>query len=188
MSRAGDTIENKVTGERAVVITGTEETNGEFVITDLFVRPHGAVVGEHIHPALEERFTVIRGKVGFRVNGVEQIAPLNETLVVGAGIAHDWWNAGDEEAYVRVEIHPGDVRFEYLIANLFGLANDGKTNAKGLPNPLQLAILGKEFQDVITFTSPPPAVQKVMFAILAPIARLLGYQGSYEKYTNPPRE
>jgi quercetin dioxygenase-like cupin family protein len=187
MSRAGDTIENKVTGERAVVITGTEETNGELIITDLFVSPGGAVVGEHIHPALEERFTVLKGKVGFRINGVEQIAPLNETLVVSAGTAHDWWNAGDEEAHVRVEIRPGE-RFEQLIANLFGLANDGKTNAKGLPNPLQLAILGRDFQDVIMFTSPPPAVQKVMFAILAPIARLLGYQGSYEKYTNPPRE
>lgn len=186
MSRAGDIIENKVTGERAVVITGTDETNGELIITDLFVSPGGAVVGEHIHPALEERFTVLKGKVGFRINGVEQIAPLNETLIVSAGTAHDWWNVGDEEAHVRVEIRPG-TRFEHLIANLFGLANDDKTNAKGLPNPLQLAILARDFRDVIIFTSPPPIVQKVMFAILAPIARLLGYRGSYEKYTNPPR-
>ncbi len=69
--------------------------------------------------------------------------------------------------------------------NMFGLANDGKTNTKGMPNPLQLAILGKEFQDVVIFTSPPPAVQKVMFTVLAPVARLLGYRGSYEEYRLP---
>jgi quercetin dioxygenase-like cupin family protein len=182
MSRAGQSIENRVTGERVVIITGTEETNGELLVTDLFIGPKGAVAGEHVHPNIEERFTVLRGTVGFRLNGVEKIAPLNETLVVPPGVVHDWWNAGSDEAHVRVEIRPG-ARFEAMALNMFGLANDGKTNAKGMPNPLQLAVLGKEFQDVVTFTNPPPAVQKVMFALLAPVGRLLGYQGNYEKYT-----
>jgi quercetin dioxygenase-like cupin family protein len=181
MSRAGQTIENKVTGERAVVITGTEETNGELIVVDLFLKRGAAVVGDHVHPPIEERFTVLKGKVGFRINGVDQIAPLNQTLVIRPGTVHDWWNAGDEEAHVRVEITPG-ARFEQAILNSFGLANDGKTNAKGMPHPLQLAVLGKEFQDVLLFTSPPPAVQKLMFTLLAPLARLMGYQGSYAKY------
>jgi len=29
---------------------------------------------------------------------------------------------------------------------------------------------------------PPPAVQKLLFAILAPIARWRGYRGSYPEY------
>ena len=62
MSYTGLTVENKVTGERAVVVTGTDETNGELGIYDLFVAPSGAVAGEHIHPNIEERFTVIKGK------------------------------------------------------------------------------------------------------------------------------
>ncbi len=82
MSRAGQSLENRVTGEHAVVITGTEETNGELIVADLFVRPGGAVIGEHYHPSLEERFTVLKGKVGFRLDGREQIAPLDETLIV----------------------------------------------------------------------------------------------------------
>ena len=181
MSRAGQTIENKVTGERAVIITGTEETNGKLIVVDLFLKPGAAVAGEHIHPNIEERFTVLKGKVAFRLNGVDQIAPLNETLIIRPGVVHDWWNTGDEEAHVRVEVTPG-ARFEQAILNLFGLANDGKTNTKGMPHPLQLAVLGKEFQDVLLFTSPPIPVQKIVFTLLAPIARLMGYHGSYAKY------
>ena len=116
-----------------------------------------------------------------RIDGRMMVAPLDQTITVSAGVAHDWWNAGDEEAHVRVEVRPAQ-RFELLIFNLFGLANDGKTNAKGMPNPLQLAVLGSEFRDTIVFTSPPPAVQQIMFLFLAPIGRLLGYRGHYEKY------
>jgi hypothetical protein len=100
---------------------------------------------------------------------------------VPPGTAHDWWNAGDEEAHVVVEIRPGR-RFEEAIRNTFGLAQDGKTNARGMPNLLQVALIAREFEDVLYFTKPPRAVQKVLFAVLAPIARALGYRGSYPEY------
>ena len=66
MSKAGDVFENPVTGERAVVRIGTEQTGGELLVVDLYIRPGGAVMGEHLHPAIEERFTALRGRVGFR--------------------------------------------------------------------------------------------------------------------------
>jgi hypothetical protein len=69
-----------------------------------------------------------------------------------------------------------------MVANLFGLARDGKTDAKGMPNILQLAVFAREFEDVVYFTNPPRSVQKILFGVLAPIARLLGYRGSYAKY------
>lgn len=148
---------------------------------EAFVKPGGAVTGEHVHPIIEEYFTVMSGRVGFRLDGRESIAEIGQRLHVPAGMAHDWWNAGDEEAHIIIEISPG-ARFEEMVVNLFGFARDGKTNSKGMPNPLQAAIFVKEFGDVLYFTKPPRAVQKVLFGILAPIARLLGYRGSYPKY------
>ena len=94
MSRAGDVIENPVTGERAVVRLGTEETGGELLVVEAFVRPGGAVTGEHVHPVIEEFFMVLSGRVGFRLDGRESIAELGQRLHVPAGMAHDWWNAG----------------------------------------------------------------------------------------------
>jgi quercetin dioxygenase-like cupin family protein len=181
MSKAGDTIENPVTGERVVVRVGTEDSGGELLEVDTYVRPGGGVTGEHVHPAIEEAFTVVRGRVGLRLNGRESIAELDRPLRVPAGVAHDWWNAG-EEAHVIVEIRPGK-RFEQMARNLFGLAQDGKTNSKGMPNLLQAAIFAGEFSDVLYFTKPPLLVQRLLFGALGVIARALGYRGSYLKYS-----
>ena len=181
MSKAGDVLENPITGERAVARVGTEDSGGELLVADVFVRPGGAVAGEHVHPVIEETFTVVSGRVGFRLDGREAIAQPGERLHVPAGVAHDWWNAGEEEAHILVEIKPG-AKFEEAVANMFGLARDGKTNARGMPNPLQLVLFAQEFDDVLYFTRPPRAVQKVLFRALAPLARLLGYRGSYPEY------
>ena len=183
MSKAGDIVENPVTGERAIARVGTEESSGELLEVDMYVRPGGAVAGEHVHPIIEEAFTVMRGRVGFRIAGHESIAELNKRLVVPPGVAHYWWNAGEEEAHVIVEIRPG-LRFEEMAKNLYGLAQDGKTNAKGMPNLLQSAILVREFEDVMYFTKPPRVVQRLLFGPLAVTARALGYKGSYPKYAD----
>ncbi len=184
MSKAGDTIENPVTGERVVVRVGTEDSGGELLAVETYARLGGAVSGEHVHPSIEEYFTVTRGRVGFRLNGRESIAELNQRLHVPAGRAHDWWNAGEEEAHIKVEIRPG-TRFEEMAVNLFGLAQDGKTNSKGMPNVLQGAIFARKFSDVLYFTQPPLIVQRLLFGALAAIARALGYRGSYPKYSDP---
>jgi hypothetical protein len=97
------------------------------------------------------------------------------------GVPHDWWNAGPGEGLVRVEVRPAD-RFEAFIANAFGLAQDGKVNPRGVPNLLQLAVIAREFDDVIRFTRPPRLVQRALFGLLAPLAWLLGYRGSYSEY------
>jgi quercetin dioxygenase-like cupin family protein len=183
MGRKGDVHINPVTGERAVVRVSPDENGGELMIADLHIRPGGAVVGEHIHPTIEEKFTVLRGRVGFKLEGKKAIAEPGQTLVLPPGVAHDWWNAGSEEALVRVEIRPG-ARFQDMVLNIFGLAQDGKTNAKGLPNLLQLSLFAPEFADVVVFTQPPRAVQRILFGMLGPIARLLGYRGSYPQYLN----
>lgn len=185
MSKAGDVYENPVTGERAVVRVGTEGSGGKLAIADLYVSPGGAVAGEHVHPYTEEVFTVVRGHVGFRVDGREDLAEVGQRLVVPPGVAHYWWNAGDEEAHVIVELRgPASslAGFETMLSNLFGMARDGKTDAKGRPNLLQAALFAREFDHVIRFVEPPRLVQKVLFGVLAPLARLLGYRAVYPEY------
>lgn len=48
-----------------------------------------------------------------------------------------------------------------------------------MPNLLQMALIGREFSDTVQFRSPPAAVQKVVFATLAPLAHALGYRATY---------
>jgi hypothetical protein len=50
------------------------------------------------------------------------------------GSAHDWWNAGEEEAQVLVEFLPQSPRFELMISNMFGLALSRELS-RVLPSP-----------------------------------------------------
>ena len=181
MSKPGDVFENPVTGERAIVRIGTEQTGGELLVADVHVQPGGAVMGEHYHPAIEERFTLLHGQLGVRLSGRVTNPKPGVMLFVPAGLAHDWWNAGEEDALVRVEIRPA-ARFEAMILNAFGLAQDGKVNRRGMPNLLQLSVFAREFGDVVQFTWPPQVVQRTLFGLIAPLAKLLGYRGSYPEY------
>jgi quercetin dioxygenase-like cupin family protein len=104
MLKKGEVYQNLVTGERAVVRVGTDQTAGERLVVDLFVSPGGRVAAEHYHPAMRERFTVVRGRVGVSIDGQQSIAGAGHQVEVAAGQAHDWWNAGDDEAHVIVEI------------------------------------------------------------------------------------
>jgi hypothetical protein len=96
----------------------------------------------------------------------------------------------DRDARVRGEAIPGE-RFSHMVETLFGLARLGHTNAKGMPNPLQLALFAQEFSDVVVFRRPPHAVQLVIFSALAPIARWRGYRATYPQLSRTvlaPRE
>jgi mannose-6-phosphate isomerase-like protein (cupin superfamily) len=180
----GDVIENTVTGERAIVLVGSADSPDGNVICFMGVRPGGRVVGEHVHPSLTERFRVVSGRLGVRVDGLDTELGPGEEVTVRPGMVHDWWNAGDEEAQVVVEINPGR-RFEIMISTLFGLANDGLTNDKGMPHLLQAAVIADEFADVVQFLRPPLFIQRALFALLAPIGRALGYRPYYERYMRP---
>ena len=187
MSKKGDTFENPRTGEYGYMRLGTEDTNGELVISDMRLRPGGAVVGAHVHSAIHERFTVLEGKIGYRLGDQTGVATSGDVLDVPPNVVHDWWNAGDEEARIIVEIRPA-ARFEQLIVTMFGLAYTGKTNAQGLPNILQMAVISQEFEDVVQFVNPPIWVQKALFGILAPIGRAVGYKAHYPEFLEIPRE
>ena len=183
-SRAGELYENPVTGERCVVVAGDDEGPDARIAVELTVSPGGAVVGEHFHSYIDETFEVLNGEVGFSLDGHEAVGGPGTKVDVPAGTKHDWWNAGEGEARVLVRVRPLG-RFDQMIKNLFGLARDGKTNGKGMPNLLQLAVFAKEFRPEIEFTKPPAPIQRVLFGLLNPIGKALGYRATYPRYDAP---
>ena len=182
MAHQGDVIENPITGERIIFGKTAEDTNGELLQFELFMKPHGVAMLEHVHPRQEERVEVVSGTVRFRLGGKEQILSASQAAVLPPGIPHTLWNDGDYEAHVLVEALPA-LKMETAIETLFGLARDEKTNKRGMPNPLQGALLAREYETF--FARPPIPVQRAFLAVLAPIARLLGYRARYPQYSGP---
>jgi mannose-6-phosphate isomerase-like protein (cupin superfamily) len=181
MFRRGDVFDNPVTGERATIRLGTRETNGQRLIVDIDLKGGGVGCPLHLHPNIHERLTVVSGRVGIFVNGAISIAKVGRTIDIPAGVAHRFWNAGICEANIALDIQPAK-RFEAFIRNMIGLAQDGKTDSRGMPHFLQLAALATEFDDVVRFLTPSRFVQRLVFPFLVPIARILGYRGSYPEY------
>jgi quercetin dioxygenase-like cupin family protein len=75
----GELVDNPVTGERAVVRVPPQESNRHLLIADLYLRPSGAVSGEHVHPLSAEAFTVVRGQLRMRLDGRELEATPGDT-------------------------------------------------------------------------------------------------------------
>lgn len=174
----GEVWENPVTRERATILERPWDNSQRRVTAELTALVGARVVAEHRHPALLEQFTVLEGELTVKRDGHTSTFYQHETAVIEPGVWHDWWNAGDRDARVRVEITPGE-RFVHMIETFFGLARLGHTDSKGMPHPLQLALSAREFSDVVVFRSPPPAVQRAIFAALAPVARWRGYRATY---------
>ena len=170
---AGELYENPVTGERGVVRVPPSQANGHLLVVDLYLRPGAKVAGEHVHPGATEAFTCVSGRLAVRHDGRALEARPGTRVQVGPGVAHEFWNPTDEEVRVVVEVQPGE-RLVQLIRQLFLAAQDGRTDAAGRPRPLQAAVLAREFGDTLRFTSPPPALQRAVSGLLAPIARLTG--------------
>ena len=176
--KVGEVWENPVTRERATILERPWDNPAGRGTAELTALVGARVMGEHLHPALVEQFTVLEGELTVMRNGQTSILRRGETAVIEPGVWHDWWNAGDCDAHVRVEVTPGE-RFVHMIETFFGLARLGHTDGKGMPNPLQLALSAREFSDVVVFRSPPAAVQRAIFGALAPIARWRGYRATY---------
>jgi mannose-6-phosphate isomerase-like protein (cupin superfamily) len=174
----GEVWENPVTGEHARIEELPWKNPNERVVAELRAVPGARVAGEHLHPALHERFTVVEGELTVMRDGRRSTLGPGEAAEIEAGVWHDWWNEAGVDAIVKVEITPGE-RFVQMIETLFGLAREGHVNSKGMPSPLQLALIAREFSDVIVFRRPPPAVQRALFGVLAPIARARGYRATY---------
>jgi mannose-6-phosphate isomerase-like protein (cupin superfamily) len=190
MAHSGVTIENPVTRERLTFLATRRETNGELLRFEHIFAPGGFVPAAHLHPRQEERFEVLSGSPRFRIGEEERAARPGERLVVPAGVPHTWWNEGEDETHVIVEVRPA-LRTEVIFETHYGLARDGKLNKRALPNPLFAAVLAQEFQDEvrvapqkeILLSRLPAPVIAILIAVLAPLGRLLGYRGTYPRYS-----
>lgn len=179
MARAGEELTNAVTGLRTVLRTTAADSGGELLQVDWIGEPRWTTGPDHIHRRQEERFEVLAGQLGLRVDGVETVHGAGDVIVAAAGVPHAAWNAGEEQVHVLVDFRPA-LRTETAFEALAGLARDGKTTKTGVPrNPLRAALILREFDDEFALASPPRAIQRIVLTPLAAVGRLFGLRAEY---------
>ena len=179
MFHAGDQIENPVTGERLVFHETASETGGGRVVFETIVQPGGFVAAAHVHPFQTERFEVLAGTLGVRRGGAASELRAGDTITVEPQTPHKFWNAGDTEVRFLCTVTPA-LQFERLIETMYSLAAAGKTNRKGMPSPLRLAVIANHHFDDVRLPTIPQSLQKLALVLGAPAGKLLGFTPNFD--------
>jgi quercetin dioxygenase-like cupin family protein len=183
MAQPGQAITNPVTGERVVFRRTAADTDGELLSMDYFAPPHHAIAPMHVHPRQEERSEVVAGVLRGRVGADKRSVAPGEEAVVSPGVRHTWRSASDEELHMLVEFRPA-LGTEELLETMFALARAGRTNRRGMPSPLQMAVIMRDHLDETCAPLIPLDVQRALVNALAAIGRRRGYRSVHRDVVN----
>ncbi|WP_461084172.1 cupin domain-containing protein [Spirosoma flavus] len=181
MAFATKIIQNPKTGQRLRFIRTSKDTNGQLLEMESLYRAHSTEPVPHYHPNQTEDFTVLAGELTVRMDGQTSVLRPGDTLHVPENTVHSMWNASDADTVVNWQVRPA-LNTEAFFETTFGLAADGKVGENGMPPFLQTVALARHFSNVFRLAKPPQAVQQLVFGLLSPVARLVGYKPVYPKY------
>jgi mannose-6-phosphate isomerase-like protein (cupin superfamily) len=153
MARAGEDLLNPLTGERISFRRKARETGGELLELESHWTLAGHRAPAHVHPEMQERWQILAGTAGFRIEGVERTAAAGEVVVAPAGAPHVAWNAGREPVHVLIQMRPA-LRWETFVERLFELAREAHAPGGRAPDPASLRQLLSEFPREIALVPP----------------------------------
>ncbi len=163
---AAPVIRDPVSRVRYVV----EDHDDDGLVVDTWIEPGGALP-PHLHPVQEEVWTVVVGKVRFRLGrGERVIAPEDGEIRVPPGTVHAVTAVTDSEARLRVVVTPA-LRFRPFLEESAAAAREGLFTQWGMPRGMAGARFAagflKRYRDETVFVRPPRPVQWLLMALLA---------------------
>jgi quercetin dioxygenase-like cupin family protein len=181
MAHKNKQLVNPVTRMDIRFIQTASDTGGELLEMESTFNGETIEPPPHYHPFQAEEFKILEGAIHTNIDGKFRVYKKGESIQLPAGTVHSMWNASDEKAILNWKVKPA-MNTENFIETVAGLAKDGKTNKKGRPGILQVALLTSHFDNVFRLARPSKAIQRIVFGVLTPIAKLAGYKAVYKKY------
>lgn len=178
MIKQGDIIENRRTGQRMIFLQTWAETNGTLLQIECFSPLTMAKDPEHIHPFQENRFRIISGELIFYINGKEHRAIAGDVVNVPKNVPHYFRNPGPVEAHYIQEFFPA-LKIDGFFETFFALARDGKLNKAGAPGIFRTSLIMLAHEKEFRLTKPDWFIQKLIFKLIAPVGKYLGYKDVY---------
>ncbi len=152
---------------------------GQRIIAENMVEPN-AGPPMHIHYLQDEGFTVIAGKIGYQIQGeAPKYGFPGDTVVFKRGVAHRFWNAGDDVLQCSGWVEPG-YNIVFFLTNIFKAIDKGKDQR---PEMFDGAYLSYRYRHEFAITEIPAFVRNVVFPATYFVGKLLG---KYQKFKNAP--
>jgi len=170
-------IEDPVLRQRYRFTRSADPDRGEVLHVHMQVEPGGGVT-PHVHPAMEERFTVLAGRLELLAGRTWSEAGPGETVVVSPGTRHAFRNRGDVRVEVRADARPPS-SLQAFLTEVAALSRAGRFTARGLPRgfdaALQMAALVERHREMVVLGFPPMPPEPLQRLLLPPLSRLRGF-------------
>jgi mannose-6-phosphate isomerase-like protein (cupin superfamily) len=183
---AGHVIENPLSGERIVIRRTAGQAGGCVLDWELVLAPGGRVPSSHAHPRQEECFTVLEGRMRFRVGGRRRLAGPGDTVRVPPGTVHHFANAGPGPARVAVQTRPA-LGMHELLETAAALARAQHAAGRRTPRLAELALFMRDFRAEVRAPYLPAALVGAVMAPVAALARRRGRDARYRALREPGR-
>lgn len=179
MVKAGDTLHNPLSGETFVILKTAADTHGALFQMETRVPVNGGTrVPPHLHPTHTMRLTILRGAMKFWMSKPEneKIYTAGDKLTIPTHTPYHWTITGNDELHFVTEFEPAG-EWEHLFESMSAI---GRAATQKRLNPVlaSMSVLNRR-RDHMYFSVMPVAIQKVLFAGVAFIAKLVGYADNY---------
>jgi quercetin dioxygenase-like cupin family protein len=177
-------ITNPLSGEQITIRATAADTGGRALEWDLLLAPGGKVPSSHAHPEQEECFTVLEGRMRFRVGGRRIMAGPGDSVRIPPGTVHHFANASGQPARVAVQTTPA-LSMQGLLETAAALAQDQHAAARRLPSPLDLALFMREFEREVRAPYLPAVLVRAVIRAAAWLAGRCGLDARYRRLQAP---
>jgi quercetin dioxygenase-like cupin family protein len=156
-------------GDRVIFERTAADTDGELLEMRVTYAPTAARPPLHLHPEQEERFEVVAGELWTRIGDREATYRAGDRFDVPRATPHAMRPAGDHGAEVVWQVRPA-LESETFFRLVWGI--DARPGERlGL---LRTVAIARAFTREFRACSPPYSVQRVLFAVLGPLATWRG--------------
>jgi quercetin dioxygenase-like cupin family protein len=157
-------------GELLTFLGIRRDEGGEYLEIRNVVAP-GAGPPMHVHRLQEESLTVERGTMAYQeLGGEEHRAGPGERVTFAPGVAHRFWNAGDDDLVGVGYVRPPD-NLEYFLTEVYASMRRHGGKRPGL---FDAAYLTRRYGSEFGMLAIPAPVQRVLFPVVVGAGRLLG--------------
>ena len=174
--KPGDVLPNEAAGYKQTII---QQEDG-LVYVQLDMNPFSQGPPLHTHSKFDETFLALDKPVSFLVNEEVVVVPPGEKITVSAGVPHKMFN--DTDSPVSMKIIDLPVQFSVYLNQMYSYMNESPDNMK-MNRALFMLSLNSQYLDSNLSEGPPVFVQKALFFLLRPMARLMGYSSYNTKYS-----
>jgi quercetin dioxygenase-like cupin family protein len=177
--REGHVFVSKSEGFRQTVL---KRENG-LVWGELVLEPYAAGPPEHIHTTFSEKFIVAEGTLSLLANGEKKTLRAGESLLIPPDTPHKPFNETDSPVVVKGPFIPEYAipeQFTVFLTQAYGFFDESESNNQAPKALLQMSRFSPKYDSWLA--RPPVFLQKALFFVIGPTARLLGYRTYYEKY------